>query len=349
MKKSNRGFFSEALGKLHNDEDAKMAQKFPQMSVKLVDQSIQNSACLPEIPSPERKKVLMKPEKVVEINFMEYPSETLEPIMILQYSLMSGPEAYRKTQEFKKLKIAEALKDLGVSAFQLLPVSFHKKQDFNKSSSNVLPLGWFDDQTTDPLEPKGWLSKMIVDGEKYPLPAEAFLPVYDLPSRQFLTKENANYFYNWRKVGVVSYSESTQLWLVKDFKLNLEFHLHRIYIRFLAEDPIVFAARVKEAVACQEKAEIYLRFLLMVDTVILNGFSEPQQHIQDAVIKLMYNKKQTLNLWWLEMIEKEHTIFYQKFMYVAEWALFLKRNPDMYPFISVPVAGFLFNIQLVSI
>lgn len=288
-------------------------------AVKTLEESIDQSA----------QDYAEAPLKMIQNNSMEFSVETLQPKVPAQNPLREI------MPDFSNHKVVQSLEDLGVTPFQMLPSSFFIKQDYRKKTSNVLPLGWFDNDITDPLETNGWILKMNIIGENYQLLAEAFLPVPKMPSRQYLTKDNVYKFYSWRKVAVISYSASTQLWLVKDFNLNLEYNLSRIYIRFLAEDPAVFAARIKEAVKFQEKTENHLKFQMIVDSATFHEFPVPRIDTHNAIKSLMYNRQLNLHPWWRELIENEHVIMYQKFLFAADLKHSLKNNPEDYSFIEV--------------
>lgn len=94
-----------------------------------------------------------------------------------------------------------------------------------------------------------------------PLPAQAFVPVP--PSTLDAIQDLSELFENlceWINVAVTDYESETQLWKVLTMDGSRRtVYLPRIYIMFKAEDPELFALRIKSAVDMRKFTESKLR------------------------------------------------------------------------------------------
>lgn len=109
--------------------------------------------------------------------------------------------------------------------------------------------------------PENWLELGIVKGVRNPLPGEAFVPVESSELEPFTQLDElfAN-LCRWVNVAVMDYNPETKLWKIMTLDgTRREFELPRIYIMFKAEDPSIFAKRIKAAVDLRRETEATLR------------------------------------------------------------------------------------------
>ncbi len=109
--------------------------------------------------------------------------------------------------------------------------------------------------------------------------------------------------YSWQDVGILDYDKLTKCWLVQQLssderildennkpvinkglrpdgtrKLRQnQFWLPRIQVQFMAEDPRVFAKRVKSAFDERKRTETFLRYQFYVDSMPNDGVIELDQ------------------------------------------------------------------------
>lgn len=72
--------------------------------------------------------------------------------------------------------------------------------------------------------------------------------------------EPLNYLYHWVNVAVTDYTRETKLWHVLTLDgLQRSFQVPRIYLMFKAEDPEIFANRIKAALEYRNITENNIR------------------------------------------------------------------------------------------
>lgn len=93
-----------------------------------------------------------------------------------------------------------------------------------------------------------------IDGKQYPLPAEALIEMSaeQLKKMDKVTEEEneEEILFSWQLVAVFNYSENSGIRYWKVMTLDGErrtYHLPRLYFRFVAEDPRIFAKRITAA------------------------------------------------------------------------------------------------------
>lgn len=111
--------------------------------------------------------------------------------------------------------------------------------------------------------PQSWLEHGIVDGVKYPIPGEAFLPISSKTEVPAHVTDSANFLYEWVNVAINSYNSETKLWTVVSLDgLLRKFHIPRIHLMFKAEDPENFMRRIEAAINLRNEVESRIRFSL---------------------------------------------------------------------------------------
>jgi len=94
-----------------------------------------------------------------------------------------------------------------------------------------------------------WINLGVIDNIRYPLPAKIFVENANCNLLAATSKETLEICFSWFYAAVTGYDYEKKLWSVFTLDgLKREFHLPRIYIRFFAEDPRIFAKRVANAI-----------------------------------------------------------------------------------------------------
>lgn len=109
--------------------------------------------------------------------------------------------------------------------------------------------------------PENWLELGVIKGVRNPLPGEAFVPVVSEVLDPFTKIEDLfTHLCQWVNVAVMDYDDDKKLWKIMTLDgTRRTFELPRIYVMFKAEDPDVFARRIKAAVDLRRVTEATLR------------------------------------------------------------------------------------------
>lgn len=265
-----------------------------------------------------------------------------------------------------KQKVQDKLKSSGVEIWKLLPIDViishlteEEANDLFSPEINNLPLEWFDDTDLDPMTPNEWLNLGLVE----PLSAEAFLPnrflqenvphqlssesmIFSIAERSFESSGLANkdvtvvrnHLYRWTKVFVRDYDHETLLWTVIDLITKRIYEIPRIQMMFSAENPEQFIYRVKKALRFRENCEKWLKLDLIVDSLILKGIPEINDAFIDKILDLTRSglKNKTVNEMWIEDLETETRLEYQRCLGKMEIVWNIRMNPIDYSFINLP-------------
>lgn len=103
----------------------------------------------------------------------------------------------------------------------------------------------------------------LIDGVRHPMPGEAYLPVNKTPSKTWKDAEEIlSTLYVWTDVAVTEYNPTKKLFSVITLDgFQRPYKVPRIYIMFKADDPRVFAERVKNAVSTRAKVENHIKLI----------------------------------------------------------------------------------------
>lgn len=94
-----------------------------------------------------------------------------------------------------------------------------------------------------------------------PLPALAYLPVWKRHESTKLNLLSLDNVCDWVNVAVMNYVAERKLWNVLTLDgLQRKFKLPRIYLMFKAEDPTVYANRIKLAIELRNYTETVIRY-----------------------------------------------------------------------------------------
>lgn len=105
-----------------------------------------------------------------------------------------------------------------------------------------------------------WINLGTIDGECYPLPARVFVPTFRQQNDRFRMDQSD--LYSWHNAAVTDYDDKRKLWTVLTLDgRKREYLIPRIYIRFYAEDPRVFAKRILAAIEQRRIAEASIKLV----------------------------------------------------------------------------------------
>lgn len=304
-----------------------------------------------------------------------FPLQTIKPKVQLLHSAPPGQlprevEVERRRRLYAEQKIQDMMKAAGVELWKLLPIEVlnnyltaEESLDIFSVNYSKLPLEWFDDTDLDCMTPNDWINLGLLDGIRHPIPAEAFLPnrflqdnySHELSSEsmEFSFEDRSyesfglaskdvtivrNHLYQWTKVAVKDYDPEQLLWTVIDLITKVTYKIPRIQLMFIAENPEEYIYRVKKALLLRENCEKFLRLDVIVDSLILTGIPEMKQKLIDKIYDLtkIGLKNKNWNSKWLEDLEVEIRLEYQRCFGKIEFEWNIRSNPIEFSFINLP-------------
>uniref|UniRef100_A0A8C4NB06 Uncharacterized protein n=1 Tax=Eptatretus burgeri TaxID=7764 RepID=A0A8C4NB06_EPTBU len=221
-----------------------------------------------------------------------YPPRTLEPKAQHPYHVKPGQcprrvHLERLRRRFAKEDIFKLFKSAGINLEQEMTVESSEPTTsieamFGNFDSipNSLPLEIFDDDSTDCRTPADWLD-LGWDKELnvfQPIPGHAILPVKNKTSGQGV-------HFDFCHVMVLEYDKQQNLYLVQRSEAleagNELCWLPRLYLLFLADDPVVFVHRFASACAARRSTQARLRYNLYIDCMAGAG---PSQELPEGLL-----------------------------------------------------------------
>ncbi|XP_026674744.1 dynein heavy chain 1, axonemal-like [Ceratina calcarata] len=234
---------------------------------------------------------------------ISFPAETFLPKVQMEWnvepkSIPRNVEMERRRRIYQNLKIEDALEAEGVSPKEILPVSailpLFSRDEIHGLFSTIqfLPLDIFDDEEYDCRTTDDWLNLGTMDGTRYPLPATVFVPRFRAQDEMFvLEDEELNNLFIWTNAAVTDYDPSKRLWSVLTLDgLQREFKIPRIYIRFYAEDPKIFAKRMAAAIEQRRIAQAAIKYNFYLDCMQMDGMKSLNEEEKETIIRLTMSK-----------------------------------------------------------
>lgn len=296
----NKSFYSDQIIASHKFRtNSRNAKRDADMEPSLLWQSntAQNiprthlaSSKVPDI--VKRSKLAAIGKTTQDLKATDFKPESYKPKVQIQYVVPPGNkprriQVERDRREFlvnKASELEEILTQHGVNPIDLLPPNAYNqlyRPQYNQyredyTHKRYLGLEIFDNTEYDCRTNTEWMSI----GNNGPIPAFALLKDSD--------NENEP-IYNWTKVGVVGFEVNNRdqtTWFVQEednqgrVKANLnkinsnklsfpqndtQHRIKRINLFFRAEDPVIFAKRLKEAIDHRNEVEGLLKKTLYVD------------------------------------------------------------------------------------
>ncbi|XP_065356420.1 dynein axonemal heavy chain 1 [Calliphora vicina] len=228
-------------------------------------------------------------------------------------------EVDRRRRIYNKIDIVRELEKADLNEQELMPT----EEQYNILSENAfkhfLPLSFFDDSNYDCHSPETWLKLGEVEsGERYPLPAKAYLPV-----NQSLIK------YEWQNAAITAYDASRDKWTAMVLIDEFVYEVPKIQIMFMAENPFNFVERLKQAVKIRNNAETLLMMESLVDCVLWQDIEANHFYPHKVVDKLMKNVQTDEKFY--EQLRIEIYLVYEHLMTCYEFEKFVKLLPQEFP------------------
>ncbi|XP_076227651.1 dynein axonemal heavy chain 1-like [Nomia melanderi] len=201
-----------------------------------------------------------------------FPAETFTPKVQMELNvepkrLPRNVEMERRRKLYRSLRIEDALEAIGVASSEITPPSailslLPRDEIYGLfSTAHVLPIEFFDDDEYDCRTIEEWLNLGTINGKRSPLPATVFVPRFQEDDRKFDKADHMlENLFSWYNAAVTGYDYHTKLWSVitLDGKKR-KYSIPRIYIRFYAEDPRIFAKRMAAAIESRRIAEASIK------------------------------------------------------------------------------------------
>ncbi|RZB40394.1 hypothetical protein BDFB_001449 [Asbolus verrucosus] len=274
---NSRGYYSEIITKVDYGPDVDAeglagCQKKPNFLWQI--RTEKHAPTIKKLPPAEKKLNLKDAERWMtydEDDSIEFSVDTFKPKVQLQlrvypFEITRSVATERLRRQFQAKSIRILLDELNIQPSDMISLQLLKQYLTGKvpklnTTTNYLPLELFDDEEYDCRTPENWLELGLIKGVRNPLPAEAFIPVeeYKLDNIKNFD-ELFNNLCEWVNVAVMDYNPGTKLWKVLTLDGTRRIaELPRIYIMFKAEDPSIFAQRIKAAVDLRKHTETTLR------------------------------------------------------------------------------------------
>ncbi|XP_066590873.1 dynein axonemal heavy chain 1-like [Prorops nasuta] len=245
---------------------------------------------------------------------------------------------------YKNLRIEDVLAKEGISTQDLLPpdvlLSFCSQEEKYglKSKAHFLPLELFDDEEFDCRTENDWLNLAEIDGgARHPLPASVFVEKSP-EARQKLESnlDKLDHLYYWCSADVTAYDKHQNLWTVFTLdKSKKTYFLPRIYIRFLEEDPRIFAKRLAAAIEKRRATEANLRYHFYLDCAKLDDVPSYTIEVEDAIEALCCGRGSSkLNPSHVRELIEEASLDYRRTMCDLMWRKLIKQRPGIFHFVE---------------
>ncbi|XP_056267415.1 dynein axonemal heavy chain 1 [Pseudoliparis swirei] len=257
----------------------------------------------------------------------------------------------RRRREYLKLDFEQLLAEEGIDSDRL--ILRHKSggevTSTDEPAPPYLPPEVFDDTEYDSRTPDDWLALAAAERShgRRPFPARALLPT-DSASED-PNGSSPSLGYSWRLAEVLDYSRERVQFLVRkvhpedDVKAPApaaDFWVPRIRLMFLAEDPRVFAERIRFAVRRRDDAEALILYQLTVDRMPLCSRTAPiePQSLQ-RMKKLSFSAPETrpdIVEACVERLEKEVRLDYECAMNRMFLHKMVTRHPEEFAHVTLP-------------
>ncbi|KAG7197921.1 hypothetical protein KM043_016158 [Ampulex compressa] len=273
-----------------------------------------------------------------------FPAETFAPKVQMDQNveakkLPRNVEMERRRRMYQNVKIENVLKTEGISLHDILPpkaISMSLPDDKQYDlfdGTNFLPLEIFDDESYDCRTTEDWINLGVIDGVRYPLPATAFVNKYEGEKRKW---DHSDSHFVWCHVAVTDYDSGNKLWTVLTLNGDKrKYLLPRIYIRFFAEDPTIFAKRVRAALEHRQYAQSSIKYNLYLDCMPMDGIPVLQESIMESIIALSL-RHGTLKFKTdkVSAVVEEVLLDYQRTMCDLMWRRLIDTRPEMFKFLT---------------
>ncbi|XP_076766961.1 dynein axonemal heavy chain 1 [Xylocopa sonorina] len=265
-----------------------------------------HSACVRQLLDQETHNFLGEARRWIsfpEDRSILFPAETFLPKVQMEQNvepkrIPRNVEMERRRRIYRNLKIQDAMEAEGISPKDMLPPSailalLSREELYGLfNTDNFLPLEIFDDEEYDCRTTEDWITLGIIGDKRYPLPATVFVPRFRAKDELLLLEDTQlNNLFCWTNAAIISYEYNTKLWTVLTLDgLKREFKLPRIYIRFYAEDPRIFAKRLAAAIQQKRIAEASIKYNFYLDCMQMDGMRMLDEEQKETIVRLTTSK-----------------------------------------------------------
>ncbi|KAK5644094.1 hypothetical protein RI129_007939 [Pyrocoelia pectoralis] len=347
-----RGYYSELTTDLSDDKKKdELSGAYKRTKLLWQVRTEQHAPIVKEIPRPTRPSFLAPAERWMcyeKEPHIFFPVDAFKPKVQMQHDieprfLPRNVAIERKRRQYEYQSIKKCLEVLEIQPKQLVPshivqaVTVEEKFGLY-NTVNYLPLELFDDKEFDSRTPEGWLNHALLEGVRHPVPAEAFLPVYQKPTVYQTSPDYLNHVYDWVNVAVTNYTTDEELWHVLTLDgFQRTFKIPRIYLMFKAEDPIVFANRIKSALDLRNRTENTIRYEFYLDCMLLTGTYE----LDEASLNYIYKSatrdraSRIKNREIFEKLEFEVRLNHKRALGELQFRYSAEKEPNVYRFLNL--------------
>ncbi|XP_018331814.1 dynein heavy chain 1, axonemal-like [Agrilus planipennis] len=309
--------------------------------------ALQPVAKPPNFLAPAERWMHYKEEKDIA-----FPFETFKPKVQMQHEvppkcLPRNVAIERKRRQYQASDLKEHLFDLNVKYEDLLPIGDYKTLLVDENFSlyntvNYLPLELFDDEEYDCRSPDSWLKHGVLDGIQHPLPGLGFVTLPSEINNDVIgegVSQEYTVFYGWVNVAIMDYVPQKKHWKVLTLDgLQRTFVLPRIYLMFRAEDPQVFAQRIRAAIDLRNDVENKIRYEFYLDCMAVTGLYDIEDTVMEQVYKsatrgrpVKISDKEIL-----ETFEVQARLCHKRALAELQFRQNVKKDPDVYNFFTLP-------------
>ncbi|EDW63520.1 dynein axonemal heavy chain 1 [Drosophila virilis] len=224
----------------------------------------------------------------------------------------------RRRRQYSRINLIEELKKAGLTDDMLQPTEEQYDLMSEFAFPHKFPLSYFDDSNYDISSPDAWFELGIVGGDRYPLPARAYLP-YNRSLRSC----------RWAMAAVSSYNEKTDLWTLTSLDDECTYEVPKLQFMFLAEDPHKYIQRLKSAVHERHKGEQLMLMELIVDCVLHDDIESTTFQSFKPIEALL--QQSNVSEQCKRRLRSEVNIVFERLMALYELEQFIIHMPKEFP------------------
>nr|XP_022908003.1 dynein heavy chain 1, axonemal-like [Onthophagus taurus] len=346
-----RGYYSEAITDLNTTlKGVTQGGAFKKTKLLWQVRTEHHAPIIRSLHPPKKRNFLAPAERWMcyeEERSLCFPVDTFEPKVQMQHEIIPfllprNVAIERKRRQYQERTIRECLSNLNVNLRKLIPYNVLWAAETVEGKYglypkvNYLPLELFDNEEYDARTPQGWLDHGLLDGFRHPLPGEAFIPE-DIDPDENIPEKERHLMYDWTNVAVLDYIRDKKLWsiLTLDGKQR-PFQVPRIYLMFKAEDPEIFAKRLKSAIDLRDYTEGVIRYEFYVDSICSTGTYDIDDNTWDKIYNSATRGKQIFKSDYVIEIEEEVRLNHRRAFDEMVFRHRAYKEPYVYSFLTIP-------------
>ncbi|KAI4462801.1 dynein heavy chain 1 axonemal-like protein [Holotrichia oblita] len=350
-KVNRRGYYSEAITDLECNIKSKIQNgTFKRTKLLWQVKTEHHAPIIKELGATEKKNFLAPAERWMcyeEEKSICFPVDTFEPKVQMQYvvppfTLPRNVAIERRRRQYQQRTIKECLDEVYIKPKHIVPTDVLMEAFVGDKFGlfpkiNYLPLELFDDEEYDNRTPQGWIEHGVIDGISHPIPGEAFIPISEKTIVPTNPIEPLNYLYVWTNVAVLDYLPAKKMYKILTLDgLQRTYEIPRIYLMFKAEDPMIFARRIKAAVDLRNQTESTIRYEFYLDCMTLTGTYDIDDASWNRIIRLATRDKRVKEVEYLADLEAQVRLNHKRALGEMEYRDRARKQPYVYSFLKIP-------------